>query len=146
VIILNRNHEEESVLKTVDAWIRAYECRDIEGFKKVLSRSETHVSWGTGKDECYVGLSGFLKCVERDFEQSEGARLKLISVYPIVHENWAWVAAEFEPTVIIKGIEHKLENLRGTFVLAKENGTWVIEHTHASWPYAEQAEGRSFPV
>ncbi len=138
--------EKERVLKLVDEWIKAYETRDLDLFKKILSPSESHISWGTGKDERYIGLSGYLKSLQRDFEQSEGARLKLLSAYPVVHDSWAWVAAEFEPTVIIKGEAHRLDILRGTLVLAKDNDRWVIEHSHGSWPFAEQAEGQSFPT
>lgn len=114
-------------------------------FQTVFSKSESHVSWGTGKDERFVGLSHFLKFVARDFEQSDSAQLKLLDAYTVVHENFSWVAVDLEVKISIKGVEHRLENLRGTVVLAKENGAWLIEHMHASWPCVNQEEGQSFP-
>lgn len=126
-------------------WIKAYETRDLAKFKAILSSSESHVSWGTGKDERYVGVSGFLEQVRRDFEQSESAKLKILNIYSVVHEKNAWMAVEIEPSITIDGKAHVLDTLRGTFILVKECGRWVIEHTHGSWPYPKQEEGNSFP-
>lgn len=138
--------EKQIVLKQVQDWMKAYETRDFDKFKAVLSPSEQHISWGTGADEKYVGRSGFLEFLKRDFEQSEGAELTLKSAYVSLHENSAWVAAEIEPRVKIRGDMLPLPTLRCTFVLTRQEQRWEIVHTHGSWPYPKQAEGDSFPA
>ena len=137
--------EKETVLDAIKSWIHAYETRDVEKFKNILSPSETHISWGTGRDERYVGLSNFLHQVQRDFTQSEGATLALLHSYVVVHDSVAWAAVEIEPTVVQNSIATKLEIMRGTLILSRYEDRWVIEHTHGSWPYALQKEGDSFP-
>lgn len=137
--------ENQNVENVVADGIKSYETRDLKKFKTIFSPSERHVSWGTGKDERFVGLSHFLEQLKRDFAQSDAAELKIINLYSAVHEKTAWLAVEIEPTITIKGKVHVLEILRGTFILVKESGRWLIEHTHASWPFPQQDLGNSFP-
>ena len=142
---LKKDLDKEKVLDCIKQWISAYETRDLNAFRTVLSGSESHISWGTGVDERYDGINHFLACVQRDFKQSEGAALKPLSTYIVIHDLCAWVAAEIEPTVNINGISQKFEVLRTTIVLSKNGEKWRIEHTHASWPYPDQDKGQSFP-
>lgn len=137
--------EEKNVLTVVHQWIEAYQTRNIDLFKKIIATSETHISWGTGKDERYIGKQGFLDFLLRDFEQSSDCQLKIISQYLAVHPHSDWVALEVQPTVTIHRHAHTLEILRVSLVLLKTEHSWFIEHTHGSWPYPDQKEGQSFP-
>ncbi len=137
--------EHEKVLDILHRWMHAYERRDLNLLKQILSPSESHVSWGTGQDERYVGRSRMLNLVQRDFEQSEAAKLELKDSYVVVHGACAWLAAEIQPTITINKKAHQLANLRASLFLIKEQNGWRIEHMHGSWPFAQQKEGASFP-
>lgn len=142
---LKNNTDKHDVLKTFQSWIQAYENKSVKELGEVISPSEEHLNWGTGADERYVGHSQFLRQIQRDFEQSEGLKLNVLNFYSVLHENSAWIAAEVEPIVKIKGESHTFETLRATMILAKESGEWKVEHIHTSWPYPKQLEGNSFP-
>ena len=143
-MILEQANKSEQIDALIDSWIYSYKNRDLAKFRSLLSTSETHVSWGTGGDERYVGISNYIERVQRDFAQSEAADLVLLNSYKVIHDKFSWAAVEIEPIITIAGEAHKLPVLRGTFVFAHENGKWVIEHCHGSWPYPEQKEGDSF--
>ena len=134
-------------LKTVvTTWIKAYENRNLDTMKSLFAASPETFHYGTGTDEMMYGFEGMMQQLSRDWSQSEGAQLKLHGfraqqVAPTV----AWIACELEPVIIISGQKAALPLLRATMVVVKENSGWKIAHSHASWPYSEQAVGQSFP-
>ena len=97
-------------------------------------------------DEHIHGLSGMMKQLDKDWSQSKEGRLEITDFRcENITEKSAWVACEMKPIIKIGTKEVELPEMRSTLVLVEKEGQWKIAHTHASWPYAEQKEGDSFP-
>ena len=99
--------EKETVLDAIKSWIHAYETRDVEKFKNILSPSETHISWGTGRDERYVGLSNFL--------HQANVTLRKVKVQ---HLRFSILMLSF--TIVSHGLRSKL-NLRLSKTASQQN-------------------------
>ncbi|HQS83554.1 MAG: hypothetical protein B7Y25_01935 [Alphaproteobacteria bacterium 16-39-46] len=121
-----------------------YSERNLE--KNLSLFSEKAHLWGTGVDENRVGLKEIEAQLKRDWSQSESGKLDLVSWVEPISETDLWAAAVCRATVVMGGIPHVFENLRGTIMVEKEEGDWKIVHMHASFPDARQPAGDSFPV
>lgn len=101
--------------------------------------------WGSGIDEYRVGLKQIEAQLERDWSQSEQGEIKIESFVPTSNDT-LWTAALCTAKIIIDGTQHIFEQLRGTIVIAHEDGLWKIAHMHASFPDYRNVENGSFPV
>ena len=101
--------------------------------------------WGSGIDEYRVGLKQIAEQLERDWSQSEQGEIKIETFVP-TSNNTLWAAALCTAKITIDGTPHIFEQLRGTIVIAQEEGIWKIAHMHASFPDYRNAENGSFPI
>lgn len=140
-------HTIENELKQlVHNWIRAYQTKDIKLMKQILSDNKKSFSFGTGADEKIEGLDGMLLQLKRDWSQCEDSTLELLSFRcDNFGESCAWIACEILPSIKICGQYQSFPPLRATMVTAKENGSYKIVHSHASWPHQNQKPDQSFP-
>ncbi len=123
---------------------KAYTERDLQKTLSLFSK-KAHL-WGTGEDESRQGLVEIEAQLKRDWSQSETGKLEIISWIEPVSEEALWAAGVCRATVVIEGVSHVLENLRGTIMIEKEEGLWKISHSHASFPDVRQSTGESFPT
>jgi ketosteroid isomerase-like protein len=120
-----------------------YKNRDLAALLKLFTKDIN--SWGSAIDEYCVGLKQVEAQLKRDWTQSEKGEIEVLSFVP-TPINALWTAALCKARVTIDGKEHIFEHLRGTVVIAKEDGAWKIAHMHASFPDYRNAENGSFPV
>lgn len=121
----------------------AYKMRDLP-FALSLFTKNANV-WGSGLDEYREGLKEIEMQFLRDWSQSEQGEIEIIRFVP-TSENALWVAAVCRAHIIIDGIKHTFDHLRGTLMIEKEAGVWKIAHMHCSFPDYRNANDGSFPV
>ncbi len=135
--------EKKPAEKLFKQFCEGYNHRDLAGLLKLFTVDIN--MWGSGIDEYRVGLKQVEEQLQRDWLQSEKSDITVVSFVPTVADA-PWAAAVCHATVTIDGQAHFFEHLRGTIVIAKENGTWKISHMHTSFPDVRNAENESFPV
>lgn len=121
----------------------AYKKRDLPFLLSLFIRNSN--MWGSGLDEYREGLKEIEIQLLRDWTQSDQSEIKIIKFVPTSQDAF-WAAAICNAHVIIDGIKHSFEHLRGTLIAEKEDGTWKIAHAHCSFPDYRNAENSSFPV
>ena len=140
-------YEHDDLKAVVELWIKGYEQRDKALIKEVMSASPEVFYYGAGVDEHISGLDGMLEQLDRDWRQSQKAEVTMTGFrWQKIFEDCAWVACELQPKIEVEGKALSLPEIRCTIVLVRENKKWKMVHSHASWPYSEQAEGESFPA
>ena len=121
----------------------AYKKRDLPFLLSLFTRNSN--MWGSGLDEYRENLKEIEIQLLRDWTQSDQSEIKIIKFVPTSQDAF-WAAAICNAHVMIDGIKHSFEHLRGTLIAEKEDGTWKIAHTHCSFPDYRNAENSSFPV
>jgi ketosteroid isomerase-like protein len=133
------NIAEEMLLQ----FCNAYNKRDLEATLKLFTQNST--IWGTGKDEYVVGVAALKDQLKREWSQAEKSEIQLASHLISGQEDSLWAAGIFTTSITVDGITNNFHELRGTIILAKEDGKWKIAHMHSSFPDIRQHDGESFP-
>lgn len=135
-------HTTEEIEATIKKLAEAYKVRSLKDFMECFVPDEDVVIIGTGSDEKRIGTDQIRAQVERDWAQTESLEIsvdwKSISAAGAV----AWAAVEGAFKVRAGGQAWVLP-ARGSFVLEKRGGKWLIVHLHFSMPAAGQGEGKS---
>jgi len=124
---------DDAVLKTIDAFHRAMENRDLDGIKRVICKDKRMVWFGTGEVEYQVGWEQFLGWIEGQLKEvfREKKRVPRIR-HTYVSKDFAWVAEKGTWKYIRLNGEVVETAYRYTFVLRLEGKEWKIIHGHAS--------------
>ena len=132
------------IMKTIREMWTAYSHRDIEEVLSFYAPDADMVVLGSGPDEKYVGAKEARKGLQRDFSQSESAKVKLSNIRISAAGKIAWLVADCLFKARVAQGEMSMAG-RLTAVLEKRRGRWLIVQSHFSMPYLEQAVGQSFP-
>lgn len=137
-----RLREKNKAVLLLEKYCEAVKQRDLALVLSLFTK-DCHM-WGTALDEYRVGLKAIETQHIRDWSQSEKSEIHIVSLLPMP-EDALFSAAICKGVVLMNGIEHVFENLRGTIGIAKEAGLWKIAHMHASFPDFRNQENQSFP-
>lgn len=137
---------EVEIRNLLEKMAEAYRKKDIGSVMSCYAIGSDVVSYGTGKDEKYIGQEQMRKAYERDFAQSESVALAFdwLAISTNRTRNVAWFASDITVRAKVSGKEVTLP-CRLTGVMEKRSGSWLIVQGHFSLPAAEQPEGQSFP-
>jgi class 3 adenylate cyclase/ketosteroid isomerase-like protein len=137
---------EAAVLDVLDRFTDYYYQRDFENLWRLFAQDPDIVLIGTGEHEIVVGPIDTGAAYRRDFSQISSISAERKWVGPVsTAGDVAWVASEWLVDWGIGGTEsHGL--VRRTFVLERRGDKWLIVHSHASFPSADQAKGQSWPT
>lgn len=137
---------EAAVLDVLDRFADYYYQRDFENLWRLFARDPDIVIIGTGADEKAIGPQETGPGYRRDFSQISSISAVRKWVGPVsAAGDVAWVASEWLVDWSIgESDSHGL--VRRTFVLERRGGEWLIVHSHASFPSADQPEGKSWPT
>ena len=135
---------EKAVMTVLNKMGEAYARRDIEGLLALMVPDPDAFMYGTGADEKRQGLAEIQAQAERDWSQSEAGSMEISWHLVSAVGSVAWVAADMAFKVTIGGEEMGLPG-RLTAVLEQREGKWLIAQSHFSFPWAQQAQGESFP-
>ena len=136
---------ENAVMSVLSTMGEVYAQRDKEGLLALMVPDLDAFIFGTGADEKRQGRAEIQAQAERDWAQSEAASMDIGWHLVSAAGPVAWVAADVAFNVTVGGQEMSLPG-RLTAVLEQRDGRWLIAQSHFSFPWAEQAEGDSFPT
>jgi len=134
---------ENKAQKILKQFCDYYQKRDLTSLLRLFTTNT--ILWGTGIDEVRVGLEQVEIQLRRDWQQSEKSAIEIVSFVTTPHDS-IWTAAICAGRITVEGKEHLFENLRGTIILAFEDGIWKISHMHASFPDFRNPDNNSFPL
>jgi uncharacterized protein (TIGR02246 family) len=123
----------------------SYEKRDVEGLMACFAPDPEAVMYGTGADEKRVGPAEIRMQAQRDWDQTEAISMTFNGTSISAAGPVAWAAADGVFRIRAGGQAFAMP-ARGTFVLEKRDGRWLIVHSHFSTPAAGQAAGDSIPA
>jgi len=133
--------EIEAIKSQITKFFIAYEVRDVELAKSVVSPSGDFHAFGTDAAEVMRNQSDFEKQVEDDlklFESVKTGELKNLSVQ--ISNNADLASAYYEiPVVVTIGGETSKSMLRFAQTFRKENGEWRMVQSIASSPSTGQS-------
>jgi ketosteroid isomerase-like protein len=120
-----------------------YGAKDVDGVIATFGAEDT-VIVGTGADEVRFGAAETRAQVARDMAQSDDLSFGIDNLRVDVFGDAAFTYADVTFSGSAGGESFKIP-ARWTSGLARTGDGWRIVQFHVSVPYAEQAEGESFP-
>jgi len=133
--------EIEAIKSQIAKFFNAYEARDVETAKSVVSSSGDFLAFGTDAAEVMKSQSDFEKQVEDDlqlFESVKSGELKNLSVQ--ISNSGDLASAYYEmPLEATIGGETSNFMLRFAHTFRKENGEWRMVQSIASSPSMGQS-------
>lgn len=132
------------VRSTVYQMAERYGASDVDGVMALLFDANA-MAVGTGVDEIAIGSAEVRRMITRDVSEVDSLSFRIDSLRVSVFGEAAFTYAD---VVFVASIDGELVRFpaRTTFGLARTGSTWRIAQFHTSFPYADQAPGRSFPV
>ena len=128
--------EEAKINKVLDQNFKALETEDLGLYEKIFANDADMVVFGTDATERVVGWEALKKVMTKQFEATESTKITSSDRVIKVHESGqvAWFSEIIDWEVTADGQIVKMEGVRGTGVLEKRNGNWVIVQMHYSIP------------
>lgn len=123
----------------------SYAKRDMEGLLACLAPDPDVVLYGTGADEKRTGLAEIQFQAQRDWDQTDEISMAFDKISVSAAGPVAWTAVDGAFQIRAGGQKMRLP-ARGSFVLERRNGNWLVVHTHFSVPAGGQEEGESIPA
>lgn len=135
---------EAEIKAAITSFADRYEKRDMDGLMACLAPDADVVMYGTGADEKRIGAAEIRFQAQRDWDQSDALSMAFDWMSISAAGPVAWVACD-GAFKIRAGDQAFTVPARGTFVLEKREGKWLVVQSHFSVP-AAQEEGDSIPA
>jgi uncharacterized protein (TIGR02246 family) len=121
----------DEIAAVLEAYVTAFEAKDIEGVMKLFAEGETTVMMGTGEDEVWIGKETIRAAHNAFFEsiEKETSERKLLASQ--VFENVAWLNGYTISTQQTDDGEEKFQ-LNVSIVLEKQGADWRVVSLHFS--------------
>ena len=134
---------EKTLVRVVfDDLEKAFETNDLELLSKLFSHSPDNIFIGTDAAERLVGYDRLIEAQKQFIVSVEkGSEITKHDVVLAINKSGdaAWVSFLMDWKGKSQGESFTFEGLRMTIVLEKQDGKWVIVHTHGSVPVSGQA-------
>lgn len=139
-----RERSELEVRAAIDEYCDAYAARDLQRAMGCFASEGEIVCIGTGKDETRVGREQVRVQLQRDWEQSQSAAIRIDTQHVMVDGDAASVVGTCRFVYSAGGQAGQSEG-RYSAGLRRERGQWRIVHLLAAVPAGGQGAGASFP-
>lgn len=128
--------EKAKINTVLDQVIKALETKDMDLFSSLYAHDADMVSFGTDASERVVGWEALKALMKKQFAATDESKLSARDRTIKVNSSGkvAWFSEIIDWDIVSQGHEVKLEGLRGTGVLEKRNGKWVVVQVHYSIP------------
>ena len=130
------------VQNLINAYLDAYNDKDIEKIKQIVANDETLVAYGTDEGEIWHGWNEFSNVTKKILHAVEEVKWHrgTPKIYFSNDGNVAWFSEELSGHFTVLGDEHKCP-IRFTGVAVNTDGAWKIVQMHRSCA----VEGHSVP-
>lgn len=140
--------EKEEVNKVLDQEIQVWETEDMDLLSGIFAHDSDMVTFGTEAGERIVGWQALEDAMHKQFEATDSSKLsasdRSVKINPT--GNTAWFSELISWQLVSGGEKMNLKGLRGTGVLEKRNGKWVIVQLHYSLPSDGKPDSLSEPM
>lgn len=128
--------EKAQVKSVIDQYTQVLETEDIDLLSKLTAHDADMINFGTAASERLVGWEELKKLMQTQFETTETTKLSVKDQVIKVHESGkvAWFSEVIDWEIVVQDQEIKLEGLRVTGVLEKQDDNWVYIQLHYSIP------------
>ncbi len=128
--------EKAKVNKVLDQVIQVMETEDMDLLSDLFAHDPNMVCIGTDAGEWITGWEALKTVMQEQFAATENSKLAVKDRIIKVHDSGkvAWFAEIIDWNMISEGKKIKMEGLRGTGVLVKQNANWVVIQLHYSLP------------
>lgn len=125
---------EQEVLARLRALYDAYSKQDLDEIISFFAPDSDVVVIGTAEDERVVGIDNIRESWKRSLDEPVHLHIKITWHSLTCRENVAWFSVELHYAVQLD--EESTLNLstRGTGVMEKRDGTWLLCQYHSSHP------------
>ena len=130
--------EKAQVQSVLDQLVQAWETEDVEMLSKIFAADVVIFSVYAGTDR-FVGWEAYKEFYIKWFEAVENIDVSVRDQVIKVNAsgNTAWFSEIEDWNWVAQGEPASVEGVRGTGVLEKRDGNWVIVQAHFSVPVAE---------
>jgi len=128
---------DAEVVETLDAMLRAYQGRDLEGVMRCYADDPDVTALGTNLDQFAVGAEKIREAYQEDFEGFDRLNIEMEGCQVSIEGHVAWVAAPCKAAFEVEG-ETISSDARLTGVLVKQGNQWRIIQFHLSFPADQQ--------
>ena len=137
---INLEEERENVNKLLDNYILAHENKDINLLLSCISDKPDILMIGTDENELWTDKKAMGEAQKRAFNTFDKIKLSVRDkVLKMCNTgNSAWFYMRVDWYVESGGRNHKIDDIRTTGVLEKDNGKWGIVQLHLSVPVRGQ--------
>lgn len=125
-----QSDDRDAVRRTLEAFAEFAQAKDLASIDTLwASGRSVHIIEGSGVNH---GWSDYRdNHLGRELETFDGLQYRFFSIEPQVRGEVAWAAFRYELITDTPRGHLELEG-RGTAVLEKQDGSWVIAHLHTS--------------
>lgn len=125
---------KSEVNTVLDSMIDVLETEDMDLLSKIMVHDSDMVNFGTDAGERIMGWEALKSSMELQFAGTESSKLSVRDRVIQVHESGrvAWFSEIIDWNIVYQGQSEQIEGLRGTGVLVKRNGNWLITQLHYS--------------
>ncbi len=128
--------EKAKVNTVLDQVIQMMETEDLDLFSRLFAHDPDMVCFGTDAGERIVGWEALKTVMQTQFAATENSKLSVTDRVIKVHNSGevAWFSEIIDWNMLSEGQTMELKGLRGSGVLEKQNGNWVVIQLHYSVP------------
>jgi ketosteroid isomerase-like protein len=133
----------QAALAATDAWLEAYRERDMERASGAFAADMGVVVFGTGADECCIGIAHIREHLDRDWAQAEASSIERGHTTTRMAGGAVIVAFDCHFGYCVDE-HHRTTSGRATIIFECQDTRLTIVHAHFSVPASAQPAGRSF--
>ena len=117
---------------TPDEFIHAYETSGQRGHEHTLALIDDNAIFWFSDESCHVGKDAIQLAIRHNFDTIEGEDYRISDIVWVAQSSdIAACVFRFDWSGTIRGTQASGSG-RGTLVLKRRNGSWVIVHEHLS--------------
>lgn len=134
--------EKVQVDNVLDQVIKVWETEDMQSLSDIFAHDSDMVIFGTEAGERVVGWDSFQELMQNQFDTTDSSKISVSNRVVKFNNtgNAAWFSEVIDWHLVSDGQDVNLNGLRGTGVLEKRNGKWVVVQLHYSIPGGQQQE------
>jgi ketosteroid isomerase-like protein len=129
------------VKTVIDQYKQVLETEDMELLSSIMAHDPDMISFGTDVNERIIGWEGMKDLMQKQFAITDNSKLTVKNEVIKVHDSgkvaWFSEVIDWDMDYHLKPI--RIEGIRLTGVLEKQNNNWLIVQLHFSIPVENPA-------
>jgi len=126
--------EKAAIKSVLETFRSGIENGDLTLINRVVAQDTDNVFIGTNAEEIIVGWNSLGTAIKQQSDALSETQItqKELTIKVLSNGKFAYTTSQYDVKAIMGEQEIALQAIRGTCVLEKRNGNWMIVHTHDS--------------